>query len=334
MPPSPPLNSISSSLKKKCVCFFLNQPACPTFPQRAYFGLYMPQIICTAKMAQRPLVAGTAFRTHGKHWNLHYLIQIQSFLRYRREYASLWVSSLVRFSVDTCRLIRVWWTWISLGNFIRQQNGADIWSIIPESEQNICPDDARVRDVWVMTLCPSFCEASANAQCLGCLWSCSLLFWNQQLYWSTKKPHQKFCLWFTCTEFPAAVDEWGRVWWVSSDHDLQHTLGQFAIECEAAGMKVRTWRALPESGRKKTSFDLKASCCLRLTSWVLELVPPREEHQIWRIMGIYRVPQASEHLSYWFRPLQRHRWTDSLKLVPLFWVWNRDCVSLSVVFLM
>lgn len=163
-------------------------------------------------------------------------------------------------------------------------------------------------------------------------WSCSLFFWNQQLYWSTKKPHQKFCLWFTCTEFPAAVDEWGRVWWVSSDHDLQHTLGQFAIECEAAGMKVRTWRALPESGRKKASFDLKASCCLRLTSWVLELVPPREEHQIWRIMGIYRVPQASEHLSYWFRPLQRHRWTDSLKMVPLSWVWIRDCVSLCLLF--
>lgn len=31
-----------------------------------------------------------------------------------------------------------------------------------------------------------------------------------------------------------------RVWWVSSDRDLQHTLGQVAIECEAAGMKVLT----------------------------------------------------------------------------------------------
>lgn len=39
--------------------FFFNQLACPTFPQRAYFGLYMPQIICTAKMAQKPLVAGS-----------------------------------------------------------------------------------------------------------------------------------------------------------------------------------------------------------------------------------------------------------------------------------
>lgn len=149
---------------------------------------------------------------------------------------------------------------------------------------------------------PSFCKASANAQCLGCLWSgncsCSLFFFNcsEQLYLSTKTPHQRFCLWFTCAEFPAAADERGRVWWVSSDHDLQHTLGQFAIECEAAGMKVHTWHALPERGRKKASFDLETSCCRRLASWVLELVPPREEHQIWQIMGIYRVPQASQQL--------------------------------------
>lgn len=58
-PPTPP-NSISSSLKMKCV-FFFYQPACPTFPQGAYFGLYMPPIICTGTMAQKPLVAGSAF---------------------------------------------------------------------------------------------------------------------------------------------------------------------------------------------------------------------------------------------------------------------------------
>lgn len=150
-------------------------------------------------------------------------------------------------------------------------------------------------------------------------WSCSLFFFFffkpavSSFTWAPSRPHQKFCLWFTCTEFPAAVDEWGRVWWVSSDHDLQHTLEQFATECEAAGMKVHTWRALPESSRKKASFDLKASCCLRLTSWVLELVHPWEEHQIWWIMGIYCAPQASEQLSYWFRPQQRHRWADTLK---------------------
>lgn len=41
-----------------------------------------------------------------------------------------------------------------------------------------------------------------------------------------------------------------RVWWASSDRDLPHTLGQLALECEAAGTKVHTLGAMPENGQQ------------------------------------------------------------------------------------
>lgn len=150
----------------------------------------------------------------------------------------------------------------------------------------------------------------------------------------TKKPHQKFCLWFTCTEFPAAVDEWGRVWWVSSDHDLQHTLGQFAIECEAAGMKVHTWCALPESGRKKSLFWFES-----------ELLPQVNELGFWACASPRGASDLTDYgdlsCSAGIRTSQLLLWTPTktqvdrfLKMGPLFRVWKRDYVSLPVVFLM
>lgn len=45
-----------------------------------------------------------------------------------------------------------------------------------------------------------------------------------------------------------------RVWRASSDRVLQCTLGQLATECEAAGMKVHTWGALPQSGQKMSTL--------------------------------------------------------------------------------
>lgn len=53
--PSTSLNSISGSMEKT----YFYQLGCPTFPRKAYIGLYMPQIIYTSKMAQIPLVCIT-----------------------------------------------------------------------------------------------------------------------------------------------------------------------------------------------------------------------------------------------------------------------------------
>lgn len=171
---------------------------------------------------------------------------------------------------------------------------------------------------WLFThhlLLLSVRDVFGSGKCSFLVFYFFLLTCIGQLYSNTRKPHQKFCLWFTCTEFPAAVDEQGRVWWVSSDHDLQHTLGQFAIVCEAAGMKVHTWHALPESGWGK---KIK-KCLLWFESELLPQVnelcgasaSPRGATDLKDYGHLFCVPQASKHLSYWFRPLLR--WTDSLK---------------------
>lgn len=137
------------------------------------------------------------------------------------------------------------------------------------------------------------------------LYNCS-----EQLDSSTKKPHQKFCLWFTCIEFPSAADGWGeslvgfiRPWPPTHTWAVCNRVWSSWNESPHLTCTARKW-----SEKKPLLIWKRAAASLSN-----QKRPPQEEHQIWAIMGIYHLPQASQHLSYWFAPLQRHRWTDMFK---------------------